>query len=128
MREKSDKNAAIVAKIPYSEEGTIVSIIGSAGNRWVKANKAIDVEGKKTLSNTGWIAGNKIGVATRGYDGTTAKIYNAPNLNSGVRGSLPPNTTVLIIDCDGSWIKVKYNSIGWLSPDDQCPNPVTNYN
>ncbi|MDQ3181360.1 MAG: hypothetical protein M3Q33_12670 [Acidobacteriota bacterium] len=30
------------------------------------------------------------------------------------------------IACQGDWMKVKSGkSIGWLSPDGQCPNPLT---
>lgn len=129
VRETPDKNAGIAAKIPYNSEGTIVSLIGSAENGWVKANEARDIYDKKIMSKTGWIAGNKIGIGTKGYDGKSLNIYKAPKKDSGTIGTVPPETTVSIIGCDGAWLKVKYKNVtGWLSPDDQCANPASNCN
>ncbi len=131
VREKGDKNAAIVAKIPFNEEGTIVRLKNTTNTGWVTISKATDLNDKSVLKKDGFVFAQKLGVSIAGYQTGKAAIYESPNAQSKVLHSIISGNNVVVVDCKGKWLKVKHlqmNITGWLRPEDQCPNPVTNCN
>lgn len=128
VREKGDKNAAIVAKIPFNEEGTMVHLKNTNGSGWVTLNKATDIYDKAVLKKEGFVFAQKLGVSVTGFQAGKVDIYESPTVKSKVVHSIISGNDVVVVDCKGKWLKVKHidmNVTGWLRPEDQCANPVT---
>ncbi len=123
------RTGSIVGNIPKDSEGTIVHLIAQNSNGgWVQLDRATTVAEKVVFDKKGWISGNMLGVSTRGYGTKGVSLY------TGVKGdtvitTIPPETQVTVMGCDGARLQVKYKGeVGWLKADDQCDSPVTNCN
>ena len=126
VRSEDRANSEIVGVIPFSEDGTTVHLVGTNYNGWVKINHAENMESEVVFDGEGWVSGNLLATSTTGYDGKGLKLYQAGK-GTKVLTVVPPETVVKIVSCDRDWVRVKYkNFTGWLNPDPQCGNPVTN--
>lgn len=128
VRDTPGVNGALVAVIPLDGDGTVVHIVASSPNGWVQIDRAETIEGAVVFNRKGWVSGNMLGLATRGYDGKGVKLFARPRTRNAA-GKIPSEAEVRVAGCEGDWMRVRYKSAnGWLQPEDQCPNPVTNCN
>ena len=128
VRDTPGVGGKLVANIPLDAEGTVVHIIASDPNGWVQINRAETIMGAVVFDRKGWVSGNMLGLATRGYDGKGVKLYARARARKAT-GKLPSEAEVKVAGCAGDWMRVKYKSLsGWLDPADQCPSPVTTCN
>lgn len=131
VRDSSSESGKIIGQVPFNKDGTVVHIISSSPNGWMMIDKATIVtatDEKATFDKKGWVSGNLLEVATRGYDTKGVKLYEDAK-GSKVVTTVPPDMTVKIIGCDGDRMQVKYkNSTGWLEPDARCDSAVTRCN
>lgn len=110
-----------VAKIPHQNEEPIVTLSG-AEKDWGLLEKAESIEGKDLLQNKGWIYLPLLATNTR----EKTKIFSSPDRQSKVQGTIPPETEVKLLSCEGEWAKISHGVLsGWIAPESQCPNPVT---
>ena len=128
VRDAPGANGRVIAVIPLDTDGTIVHLVASNPNGWVQLNRAETIMGTVVFDKKGWVSGNMLGIATRGYGTRGVKLY-AGGRGSKVLGTIPPESEVKVAGCAGDRMRVRYKSLnGWLDPDAQCPNPVTNCN
>lgn len=128
VRDAPGVGGKVVAAIPLDTDGTVVHIVASDPNGWVQINRAETIGGAVVFDKKGWVSGNMLGIATRGYDGKGVKLYARARVRKA-QGTIPSEAEVKVAGCEGDWMRVKYKSLsGWLDPADQCPNPVTNCN
>ncbi len=128
VREKGDKNAAIVAKIPFNSEGTLVHIKSSNTAGWLKVSKATNLNDKPVINKEGFVFAQKLGISVSGFKTGKVDIYTNPDIKSKVVHSIISGNDVIILGCKGKWLKIKdlqTNTSGWLKAEDQCANPVT---
>lgn len=126
------RTGAVIGNLPLRShpDGTIVHLVGqNADGGWLQIDKAQTVDDKVVFNKRGWVSGNMLGVSTRGYGTNGVKLYETNDEKSKVVTTIPPETEVKVVGCDGGMLRVKFNnSTGWLTPDSQCPSPVTNCN
>ena len=126
VRREDRANSEIVGKIPFNEDGTIVHLTGTNFVGWVKINHAGNMESETVFDQEGWVSANLLATSTTGYNGKGVKLYEAGK-GTKVVTVVPPETVVKIVSCDKDWVRVKYKKFtGWLAPESQCGNPVTN--
>ncbi|MBN1573988.1 MAG: SH3 domain-containing protein [Deltaproteobacteria bacterium] len=122
----------IVDKLPSPTTGTyvVVTIVGSRGN-WLEISEVSIFNGEEVLKKiNGWVYAPLIATTTRDddYDDSksTAKLKERPDGSSRTIAEIPTEVTVSLLECKGSWVKIRYNNMeGWLSAEGQCPSPVT---
>ena len=118
-------NGKVVAVIPLDGDGTTVHLVASSPNGWVQIDRAETVNGEVVFDQKGWVSGNMLATDTRGY-GTKGVKLRGDGKAGRVVGTIPPEMQVKVAGCAGDRVKVKYkNLVGFLDPEDQCPNPVT---
>lgn len=128
VRDAPGVGGKVVATIPLDGDGTTVHVIASDANGWVQIDRAETVMGAVVFDRKGWVSGNMLGIATRGYGTRGVKLYARARARK-VLGTIPPEAEVKVAGCEGDWMRVKYRSMsGWLDPGDQCPSPVTTCN
>ncbi len=128
VRDAPGVGGKVVANIPLDEDGTVVHIVASDPSGWVQINRAETIMGSVVFDKKGWVSGNMLGIATRGYDGKGVKLYARARVRKSL-GTIPSEAEVKVAGCEGDWMRVKYKSMsGWLDPADQCPSPVTTCN
>src|SRR5215207_3814753 len=128
VRDTPGAGGKVVATIPSDAEGTVVHIRASDPNGWVQINRAETIMGSVVFDRKGWVSGNMLGIATRGYGTRGVKLYARARARKAL-GTIPSEAEVKVAGCEGDWMRVKYKSMnGWLDPADQCPSPVTTCN
>jgi SH3-like domain-containing protein len=123
VHKQPDGRSPIVAKIPKAAYGTIVTITQTRGS-WARLSEATDADTSATQPLSGWVYLPLLCTGVAG-DGN---LYERPDPQSRVIGQIPSNVgeSPNLIRCQEGWVLVKYRKLtGWLSPDDQCPNPLT---
>jgi SH3-like domain-containing protein len=129
VREQGNKNAKIVAVIPFQLDGAMVHIVGSNTANWLQISAATDANNKSILKKEGYVFAQKLGISIGGYDKGKVNLYNAPIAKSQVVASIRSELSATILDCKDGWLKIKYeNKTGWLRPEAQCANPNSNCN
>lgn len=131
VRQKGDKNAAVVTKIPFDKEGVLVTLDGSNGKGWVSLSEGVNMRDKVMLTKKGYVFAQKLGISVAGYEQGKVDVYAAPSRSSAKINAILAGNDVVVLDCKGNWMKVKYADKGiegWLRHEDQCPNPVTTCN
>jgi SH3-like domain-containing protein len=94
----------------------------------VQIDRAETIGGEVVFEKKGWVSGNMLGIATRGYGTKGVKLYAGAGKGKTL-GIVPPEAEVTVAGCSGDWMRIKYKTLaGWLEPEAQCPNPVTNCN
>lgn len=129
VRDSSSVEGKIIGRIPLAEDGTQVHIISaSLDGSWVIIDKATTYE--TVFDKKGWVSANLLAIATRGYDTKGVKLYDGGSGKKGpVLTTIPPDTELKILNCDGKRVHVKHKDIyGWLEPEDQCGSAVTRCN
>ncbi len=125
------RTGKVIGNLPKAkaQDGTIVHLIAENGDGgWLQIDKAQTTEDKVVLDKRGWVSGNMLAVSTRGYETKGVKLYEGGEASS-VLATIPPETVVKVVGCDGSRLQVKHkNVVGWLNAEDQCASPVTNCN
>ncbi len=122
---KEQKVIAVLTGTDQDEQ--VVHITGISGN-WVRISTAEALDGKSLFKGTGWVFASKLGTSVRpdGKGAYEARLYEEPNIKSPVVGKIPAEDGTVILSCKGKWVQVKNDKLkGWLSPEGQCPNPVT---
>ncbi|HEY9694859.1 MAG TPA: SH3 domain-containing protein [Oculatellaceae cyanobacterium] len=117
VRSSPNSNSQILGKIPTQET---VNAIASSGN-WVKITNA-----SGGYQGDGWVYSSLLGIATRGYDTNKVNIYANASNNSQKLGTIPTNTSIKMLGCNGEWAQVEYQGLrGWLAREDQCGAALT---
>jgi SH3-like domain-containing protein len=128
VRSGPGKEHKVIAVLTGDDDDEqMVHITGVSGG-WVRISTAEALDGKSLFKGTGWVFASKLGTSVRpdGKGGYQARLYQEPNLKSAVVGKIPAEDGTAIISCKGKWVQVKSATLkGWLSPEGQCPNPVT---
>lgn len=121
VRSGAAKTFKSLGKIMPDTDGVMLEIIGATGG-WLLIEKAETLSAADTFGEKGWVFAPMLGMSTRGK----SKLYSKANAKSRPVATVPTEAEVVILDCMGDWVKVKYgNRQGWLSPDNQCGSPVT---
>lgn len=130
VRTGPGRRFSVAGRIPKGD-AVGVFIKGSTG-QWLLIEEAVNQgEGEIVYKGGGWVFGPMLATETRseGYDGPKAvvKLFREPNTKSAVTGRLPPGTQVEITGCKGGWLRVRAGRLdGWLAPESQCANTLTN--
>ena len=82
-------------------------------------------------SDTGeyWIHYSALGLGTSNYGGQELHLHAAPHQDADIVFTFNKELTVMPLDFDGDWIKVKVDGcdvIGWIENEWLCSNPLTN--
>jgi SH3-like domain-containing protein len=118
------RTGKVIGNVPKDKEGTVVRLIAQNGDGgWLQIDNAKTTADKVVFDKKGWVSGNMLAVSTRGYDTKGVKLYEGGEAST-VLATIPPETEVRVVGCDGKRLEVKYkNTVGWLNEDDQCPKP-----
>ncbi len=128
VRDTPGAGGKVVAVIPLDTDGTVVHLVASNPNGWVQIDRAETIMGTVVFDKKGWVSGNMLGIATRGYGTKGVKAYAAARARKVV-GVIPPEAEVKVAGCAGDMMQVRYGKlVGWLDRDSQCPSPVTTCN
>lgn len=79
-----------------------------------------------------WLKGQNVGVDTRNYNGQPIDLYAGPGKKYEIVAKLEGEQQVPVLGCCDNWILVKGKGskgttvTGWLEPEMQCANAVTN--
>lgn len=122
----------VIGKLPTGTDGVIVEIIGVRGN-WFFIHNASGIDFDVNFKGRGWVYASLLGTQVRGNaEADTAenymkvKLFSSPGERSSLAGVVHAESSVTLLSCQGRWAKIRLNNvIGWLAPDNQCPNPVT---
>jgi len=124
VRSGPGSNYAIVGNLPTNTQAVIVELSASQGD-WVQVTKA-ESPNKVEFQGTGWVYAPLLGTSTRGYGSGGVSVYTSANTQGAPIGRIPDSTGVKLLSCEQSWAFVEHESVkGWITPDDQCPNPLT---
>jgi SH3-like domain-containing protein len=124
VRSEPSKDSQIIGNLPTNTEGVIVDLDASQGD-WVQLTKAESPQ-KIEFQGKGWIYAQLLGTSTRGYGTSGVSVYKSASEQSAVMGQIPPQKGVKLLGCSQAWAWVEYQGIkGWISPEAQCPNPLT---
>jgi hypothetical protein len=126
VRSKPDRNSSVL-KILKTEDEVVVHISGDAGNGWFEIDHAVTVGGEQDLTifeGRGWVHSSVLGLSVGSGD---ARLYSAPAKRSRViKRLIPDQSPITMLGCRGTWMKVRTGrSVGWMSPESQCANPLT---
>ncbi len=125
VRAKPDKNSTTLKTVTTKDE--VVFYISGSNNGWFEISKIESTGGEfdeVLFEGRGWIHSSLVDLSVAASD---ARLYAAPRKKSRILKKLVADESeARPIACQGDWMKVKSGkSIGWLSPDGQCPNPLT---
>jgi SH3-like domain-containing protein len=124
VRSEPNKDSQIIGNLPTNTEGVIVDLAASQGD-WVQLTKAESPQ-KIEFQGKGWVYAQLLGTSTRGYGTPGVSVYKSASEQSTVMGQIPPEKGVKLLSCNQDWALVEYEGIkGWISPEAQCPNPLT---
>lgn len=126
---RDNPKGAIVDKIHPSraETGFVINLLGS-DNHWLRCQ----YPAKGNRIRTGWIFGGVVRLDTRNYgDQQTFNLYASPDTRSKVLKKIAGERSVQVLGCDKDWAYIKVvvegkAYFGWLEPNMQCANAVTN--
>lgn len=125
IRAAPSKTSAILITVSTTDE-VVYSITGSDGKGWFEISKIVGVsEGDVTLfEGRGWVHSSLLDLSVAGG---VHKLRALPNKNSRALKKLTGDESeARPLSCQGRWMKIKSGkSIGWLSRDGQCANPLT---
>ena len=126
VRSKPDKNSPVL-KILKTQDQVVFHISGDAGNGWFEIDHAETAGGDQDLTlfeGRGWIHSSVLGLSVGSGD---PRLYSAPGKKSRiVKKLIPDGSPITLLGCRGTWMKVRTGrSIGWMSPESQCANPLT---
>lgn len=125
VRAKPDKNSAIIKTVVTKDE-VVYSISGSNNQGWFEISKieAVSNEEETLFEGRGWVHSSLLDTGIANAD---PKLRVAPQKNSRILKKLiPEESEARPLDCQGNWMKIKSGkTIGWLSHDGQCANPLT---
>jgi len=125
VRANPNVNAEIKGKLPTNKDAVFLNITASQGN-WVEITKPEDASGVAVFQGKGWVYASKLGTSTRGYKKKLVSVYSTPERGRKQIGTIPSETSVKLLGCQGKWAFVRYQKLqGWLAVEDQCPNPLT---
>jgi uncharacterized protein YgiM (DUF1202 family) len=132
VRETPDKNGRILGSLVKGEDEIMVEITATSGTGWLKfANAEGGASGDAIFKGTGWVFATMLGTGTKGYPNydSPARLFATPSKKGKVLRQIPAEDEVTILDCSGSWAKVRYQgTTGWLAPENQCGSPFTTCN
>lgn len=124
VRAGAGENYNIIGKLPTTTLAVFVDINASQGN-WMQLNRAESPE-KVEFLGTGWVYAPLLGTTTRGYGTEGVSVYASASTESKEIGKISPEKQVKLLGCDRNWVLVQYQELkGWISPESQCPNPLT---
>ena len=119
------KNSAVLRTVTTTDE-VVHSITGSDGKGWFEISKILGVsDGDVTLfEGRGWVHSSLLDLSVAGG---VHKLRALPNKNSrAIKNLTGEISEARPLSCQGTWMKIKSGkSIGWLSRDGQCANPLT---
>lgn len=124
---------------PAEEAGWGVTIVEESGNYfkilniWRQSAEALDFWKNDWMNEYKyvWIEKGSVGINTKNYDQQLIYLYSKPSTKSKSIGSLNNVQTVIVKDVCNDWANVIAQDHqgkdleGWLSPKDQCSNPLS---
>ena len=132
VRKKPSGKSSVFGKIPFDKDGTMVTIIASAG-KWVKIKEAWNMEEKTVFSKQGWVYAPLLAISIANPTGERKliNIYESPSIDNAIIVKLPPFKEYKLAGCFESWIKVtipqkKQSISGWVKEENQCDLAQTN--
>ena len=132
VRSKPNGKAKKLGAIPFDKDGTMVTIIASAGN-WVKIESAWNMEEKTVFSKSGWVYAPLLAISTakRSSETKFVKAYERPSTGNDVIAELPFFKEYKLAGCFEGWMKITIpnkdgSKIGWIEAEDQCDLAQTN--
>jgi SH3-like domain-containing protein len=130
VRSGPGKEYSVIAVLTDKDDDEqLVHITGISGS-WMRVSSAEALNGKSLFKGTGWVFAGKLGTSVRpdSKGGYQARLYQDADLKSPVVAKVPAEDGTVLVSCKGKWLQVKLQGEtikGWLSPEGQCPNPVT---
>ena len=134
---RNQPNGKIVNKLPLDEskgyESGVYIHMKKSKNNWIQIDYITGHSGDTvTKYHDTWVYGGMIGTSTANYNKQVINLYSLPSKKSKITGKINEDQTVSIIGCCGEWVYVIGKGkdgkkvTGWLEPEMQCPNAVTN--
>lgn len=129
VRSGAGTNFKVIKTIPKDNDGTIVEIVSSSGS-WMKISSARNAEGETVFSGSGWVYAPNLATSVP-ENNIKHKAYLSADKKSKVVSAITENTEYRLKSCKGSWVEVSIGKgseliSGWLPPESQCGNPMTN--
>lgn len=125
IRVAPNKNSVVLRNVTTTDE-VVYSITGSDGKGWFEISKIVGVSNGDNILFTGrgWVHSSLLDLSVAGG---IHKLRALPNKNSRAVKRLTADVSeALPLSCQGTWMKIKSGkTIGWLSRDGQCANPLT---
>lgn len=142
-----DPAASIMLYSSNDGEGQVLEeVIPSSGNEenlfvalyiigyddgWFKVDNVLGAAEEIPLETTLWVKSNDLMSATRGYGGRGVPAYTQATQKSPLVGYFGSEQEGKVSGCRGQYLLFEALDMegkplkGWLSPDDQCPSPIT---
>lgn len=125
VRAKPDKNSTVLKAVTTTDE-VVYSISGSNGKGWFEISKIEEVGDRDAVlfEGRGWVHSSLLDLSVAGG---VHKLRALPNKNSRAIKKLTGDASeARPLSCQSTWMKIKSGkSIGWLSREGQCANPLT---
>ena len=120
VRRSPNARSSILGQLPLHTE---VEILASQDN-WLLVSPLVSEE--TPFPEKGWVFAPLLGLYTKGYGQKSVPLYDQPTEISKIVGQVPSDSEVTLLDCSGTWVRVKTSHFkGWLEARQQCSSPFT---
>lgn len=136
-------NGKVIFNLPSDEEaGWGVKIGGESDgyfkiyNIWRQSAKTLNYWENDWMKEYEyvWIEKGNLGLNTKNYDQQSVNLYNRPSSKAKILNTFDNVQTVIVHEVCNNWAYIQGEDKtgkmlkGWLSPKDQCSNPLTTCN
>lgn len=121
VRASENENSEVITTIPFNRDSTVVHVIGDTGDGsgWLQIDKAEADSTQYLFSGKGWVLSEFLAITIVGESGRVNLLESSKN--SAVLTTIPVNTEVKLLGCDGKRALVEYKTLsGWIEPKNQC--------
>lgn len=97
-------------------------------NGWFRIAEDLPLKSGENLKAK-WIRNHHTFIASNNYSGQSYPLRSLPERDAEVTNTFSKEIVFPVKACSNKWLKVKTDNLqGWLAPEFQCPNDVTNCN